>query len=409
MILLPAITDPTQMQELAQAIGEYGRSFGDGLRASQLGPLLSYEYGGVLVFEVALAAFIVLIGLLLRGLVIWAVDSYAKSRGLGQRREWFESLPFLFTRVLGAAIVLAALFYAFSVITLPTAPINWEASLWRSYITIAFVWVAVLTAAGIEYVTGRMTRSSQGELRLGNRQLMPLMRDVLKVGIVVISVLFIIQTWGYNPTALLAGVGLGGLAIAFAAQDTIANLFGTMVIYSDHPYKVGDHVIIAGIEGTVEEIGVRSTRIRKFDRTIASVPNKSVANENVFNLTMMNHRRIRLRIALSHATTPDQIEAALEALRILLSTQSGIVPNQHWVHLFEFTSYSQDLLLQCFTESAEYEDYLEVQENIMLRVRRKLDSLGLQLALPTQTVRYEYSHAETLASLMPPAEMPKSR
>ena len=390
--MIPALIYASQMQQLAQAMGEYSARIAEGLRESPLGRLLDYEWGGLLIVEVIFAVLVILLGLLARRLLIYAVDLPARRRG-PLPREWSESLPFLITRAIGALMVLAALFIGFSLLTLPTSPLNWKATLWRVFITIAFIWITFLIASAIEYITNVFTRGREGEPRLGNSQLMPVMRDLLKVGIVVLGVYFIVQTWGYNATALLAGVGLGGLAIAFAAQDTIANLFGTMVVYSDRPYKVGDHVIIAGIEGTVEEIGVRSTRIRKFDRTVVSVPNKSVANENISNLTLMNHRRIRFRVPLEYSVAPAQIEEALEALRLVLSTQDGLMPNQYWAYLYSYGSYSQDILLQCFTEGADYERYLEIQEELLLRVRRRLAELGL-----------DFAHARPLLMDGPPAE-----
>jgi MscS family membrane protein len=371
-----------------------------------LGDALNTQLGGVLVIELAIACGLIVLGYVIRWMLVWMLGRALYHR-FGGHADWQDSLVVLLLRYVGAIIVLCAVFFACAVLTLPREPIDWEITLWRAYLSFGLVWCGLLLVRTLEYATDLVIRRTRGEVRLGNRQVLPIARDVAKVAVGVVVALLAVQTWGYNATALLAGVGLGGLAVAFAAQDTIANLFGTMVIYSDHPYKVGDHVILSGVEGTVEEIGVRSTRIRKFDRTLVSVPNKSVANENVFNLTLMNHRRIRFRIALAYETTPDQLESALEAIRLLLSTQPGIMPNQHWVHLFEWGPYSQDLQLQCFTESAEYEVFLEVQEELMLRVRRKLDSLGLSFAYPTQVVRH-VGDALAVPGSWPPERMPEA-
>src|SRR5690606_30681737 len=119
------------------------------------------------------------------------------------------------------------------------------------------------------------------------------------------------EAWGYNATTLLAGVGLGGLAVAFAAQDTISNVFGSIIIYSDRPFKVGDWVKIGTVEGDVEEIGIRSTRIRKFDKTVVLVPNKRLTNEEILNFTQMTARRLTQTIFLDKTNPPDKIEKAL--------------------------------------------------------------------------------------------------
>ena len=386
----------TQMQELAKSLAELGSDFHrtinktipiDGTETELVGVNLTELLFGVLGLVIAFG---------LRWFLVWIVGRILHKLTPGNSQDWQNSFWVLLMRYVSAAVVMFALFYTFSVIELSRRPVNWELWLWQLYITLGLAYAAWLLIKTAEFVIrslmGRATRRERND----QLQVMALMRDMLRVIIIIGAVIFGVQVWGYNPTTLLAGVGIGGLAVAFAAQDFIANILGTMVVWSDTPYRVGDHVIIDGVEGVVEDIGVRSTRIRMFDRTLVSVPNKSAANEKVYNLAAINKRRIRFTIGLIYDTTPDEMRAAQEALLEVMSANEEIEEETFWAWFTEFNSYSQDILVQCFVKSSDFQDFMRVRHGLLLAIRSRFNEMGLEFAFPTQ-VEYQADMREHVA------------
>ncbi len=292
-------------------------------------------------------------------------------------------------RVATYVILLTGLFFALSLLQLPTAPTNWEHIGWQIYTSLLLIFAGALLFQLFGLVLRVFTRERPGlDSGIFDRQLTPLIRDIAKFAVGILVILLILQTWGYDTTALLAGVGIGGLALAFAAQDAIANVFGSLVIYSDRPYKVGDWVRINDVEGVVEEIGIRSTRIRMFDKSMVSVPNKAVAGEKIHNFSAMTHRRMKMVIGLPYETSAEELVSALAAIREVVAWQRGIESDTWVVNLTEFGTSSQNILVLCFTRQTRWEDYLKIQEELLLEIRRRLDILSIRIAIPTQTIIY---------------------
>ncbi|MCC7479316.1 mechanosensitive ion channel family protein [bacterium] len=352
--------------------------------------------------QIGLALAVIIVAFALRSLVVLVIArlynrairpprpgpfmiSPAAAQAQEERKRAVERL----LRVATYVILLSGLFFALSLLDLPTEPTNWERSAWQIYTSLLLVFAGALLFQLFGLVLRVFTRERPGlDSGIFDRQLTPLIRDIAKFAVGILVILLILQTWGYDTTALLAGVGIGGLAIAFAAQDAIANVFGSLVIYSDRPYKVGDWVRVSDVEGIVEEIGIRSTRIRLFDKSMVSVPNKSVAGEKIHNFSAMTHRRIKMVIGLPYETAAEDLVSALAVIREVVAWQRGIESDTWVVHLTEFGTSSQNILVQCFTRVTRWEDYLKIQEELLLEIRRRLDILGIRIAIPTQTVIY---------------------
>ena len=152
---------------------------------------------------------------------------------------------------------------------------------------------------------------------------MPLIKRVLAVVFAILAALIMAQTLGANVGAYLTGLGIGGLAFALAAQDTIANMFGSFAVVFDHAFRIGDTIKVAEHEGQVEDIGLRSTRLRTGARTQVVMPNKLLASETLINLSRMPQRRVDQAIGLTYATGPDQMQGILEDFRRLLREYRG--------------------------------------------------------------------------------------
>ena len=248
--------------------------------------------------------------------------------------------------------------------------------------------LAVVLCAMIR--AGGATLDHAGELAHARQMtvatFLPLIKKTLLVFAVIFGVLVIAQSQGMPVQSFLAGLGIGGLAFALAAQDTIANMFGSLVVVMDQPFKVGDVVKIGASEGKVEDIGLRSTRMRTQARNLIVIPNKLVAAEAITNHSRWPQRRIEQTLGLTYSTTPEQIEAVTGDLRALLRDDPGVHPEGIVVSFANYGAWSLDIQLTWFTADFEWEKHMEVRERINLKIMRAVAARGLEFAFPTQTV-----------------------
>lgn len=238
---------------------------------------------------------------------------------------------------------------------------------------------------------GRVTLQIVAEKTQGtwDDQLVPFASKTMKTLIAVLGVLIVLQSSGLNVMSLLAGLGLGGLALALAAQDTAANLFGSITILADHPFKVGDWVKIANNEGTVEEIGFRSTRIRTFYNSVITIPNAMMAKEVIDNMGVRPLRRIRQVLGLTYETSPQKIEEFCEQVRYFLKQNAKVDPNTLTVNFMNFNSSSLDVLVNFHVNVPTGAEELMLQQEIFLEIMKIAANMKVDFAYPTQTVYYK--------------------
>lgn len=227
----------------------------------------------------------------------------------------------------------------------------------------------------------------------------PLVVRSLKVFVFVFGLVFVADTLGLNPRAALAGVGLGGLAFALAAQDTIGNVFGSVTILFDKPFQIGDWVVIDDIDGNVEEVGIRSTRIRTFYNSLVTVPNSKLTNAVVDNYGARRYRRYKTTIGVTYATPPEKIEAFCEGIRELIRRHPYTRTDYFHVYLNDFGSSSLNILLYCFHECPDWATELRERHRLILDIIRLAERLGVEFAFPTQTLFVNTDGRETAAPL----------
>jgi len=215
--------------------------------------------------------------------------------------------------------------------------------------------------------------------------------QLIRVVIVAFGLVVIAQQLGYDLGGVLAGLGLGGLAVALAAQDTLANLIAYVVIISDSTYKVGDLIQVEDIEGFIEDINLRSTRVRKRDRSLVLMPNQFMTSHPITNWSRLRRRQVRMTIGVTYSTTADEMEALLAALRNLLQTHEKVVPETVLVEFVEFGGSSLDILALALVKVVRWEDLQTLKSDINVRIMRLLAEQGLEIAFPTRTVWLEPS------------------
>ena len=218
---------------------------------------------------------------------------------------------------------------------------------------------------------------------LGIAAFMPWIKKSLVVLFVIVGVLLTAQSLGADVKAFLAGLGIGGLAFALAAQDTLANVFGSIVVAIDQPFKIGETVKIGAHTGTVEDIGLRSTKIRLVDRSLVIIPNKSVAAEAIVNLSRFTQRRVEQTIGLTYNTTADKMEAFVTELRAVIAREPGVDPASVLVTFTAFGASSLDVLLVYTTVSPDAMASVVLKEKLNLAIMRLVTTHGLSFAMPT--------------------------
>jgi len=200
----------------------------------------------------------------------------------------------------------------------------------------------------------------------------------------------ILQLWGINVAGLVAGLGIGGLAFALAAKDTAANLFGSIALLLDKSIRIGEWIRIDGVEGVVEDIGMRTTKIRSFQKSLITLPNQAIANTHIENFSRRGTRRIKMNIGLTYDTTSQQIENIIMDIKNMLKAHEGI--SQTSTMLVNFTTFndsSLDILIYTFTNTANWAKYMNIKEDVNIKIMKIVEDNNSSFAFPSQSVYIE--------------------
>lgn len=244
-------------------------------------------------------------------------------------------------------------------------------------------WLAVRIVDGLSELWAARAGKTEGTY---DDQLVPIGRKSLKAFFVVTGAVMVIQNLGYSVSSLLAGVGIGGAALAFASKDTVANFFGSLVIFIDRPFMIGDWVEVGSVEGTVEVVGIRVTRIRTFANSLITIPNAQFTTTPINNWSRMRKRRIKMTIGLTYDSRPDRIREAVEAIRAIIRNDDRLHQDFYLVNFFDLGPSSLDIFCYLFTRTTNWAEHMQIREEFLLRVMEAMHGLGLEFAFPTQTV-----------------------
>ena len=232
-------------------------------------------------------------------------------------------------------------------------------------------------------------------------QLVPLARTAGKIFVGAIGAIFVLQNLDINITSLIAGLGLGGLAVALAAQDTIKNLLGGATILADKPFQVGDWVIVGDIEGTVEQVGFRSTRIRTFADSLITVPNARMTDTSVNNMGRRTWRRYSTTVGIAYHTDPDRIQAFVEGIRAIVRANQDMRHDYYIVELHSFGDSALNIMVYTFIGASDWNEELRTRHIFNLNIIRLANELQVEFAFPTQTLHLA-SSVEGAQEIPPP-------
>lgn len=354
----------------------------------RLPAFLHREILGNELLDYLVAGVIMLLGAVLNRLV-----SRLLSKGLFRLTKRYtagvteEELHDLLIQPLGALLFLVSFYLAFSVLRYPLPAMAvkgvepWPKvallGLFHLGVIGTVVWVVVSLVDFALLVVQRRAEltASLGTRRLDN-QFLPFAKDLLKVFVVVIGLLVALgQVFGVNVTALIGGLGIGGLAVAFAAKESLENLLASFTIFIDQPFGVGDLVTAGTVSGTVEKIGFRSTRLRTAEKSYLTVPNKSMIDKPLDNLSLRTARRVGFTLYFDQKTTSSQLQAIItEAVEAMQA--HPLVTKDVQMKFNTITPAGKEVTVQYFVETTSYDEYLDVKESLNYRLVEAVEHQG---------------------------------
>lgn len=278
----------------------------------------------------------------------------------------------------------------------------------RIFAVLAIVWAAWRTTDLVAEVLIRRATRTRTTI---DDVLIPMVRKAVKIFIVILGVIYGAESLQINILPLIASLGIGGVAFAFAAKDTVENFFGSVAVLVDRPFAVGDWIVISGdTEGIVEEIGFRSTRVRTFYNSLVTVPNANLVRAVVDNYGRRKYRRWKTTVGVQYNTPPDRIVEFCEGIRELVRTHPYTRKDYFQVYLNDFADSSLNILVYVFFEVPDWSTELRERERLFLDIVRLADQLGVSFAFPTQTVHlFTEEHGKGHQPDQPPASTAERR
>lgn len=348
-------------------------------------PSLRQEYFLLEIWQWLGIVLVILLGLIADRLVGWAGASITRRllRRFGielDRREHRADL-----RPIGLVAMAMVWHTGLMVLLLPATALGILTLAVRVFGCLSFVWAA---SKMVDLIVKVLSARAAATTNRFDDLLVPFVGRIAKIFIVAFSLVFVAQNMGLNITSLLAGLGLGGLAFALAAKDTVENLFGSLTVLLDHPFRVGDWVALPGtdVEGTVESVGLRSTRIRTFYDSMITVPNATLIRSNVDNYGERRYRRWKTKLGVQYDTPPEKIDAFCEAIRELVRLHPYTRKDYYHIYANEFGDSSLDILLYVFFETPDWSTELRERHRLFVDIVRVAKVIGVEFAFPTQTV-----------------------
>lgn len=328
-----------------------------------------------------------LLAFLLHRLLTWVIGQILE-RFLTRitRRDETHEFFYKIARPISLLILFYALMAFTPVLQLPIGLNKWVFLAYRTMIPVFYMLISLqVVNVAMKYF---LRRAEKTESTMDD-QLVPLLRNLIKGIVVIFFLIVILDMLKVNITALVGGVAFGSLALALAAQDTVKNLFGSLLIFVDRPFSIGDWVIIDGHEGVVEEVSVRSTRIRTFANSIITIPNGSIASTAINNMGARVYRRFVTRIGVTYDTPPELIEVFVKGIREIVRKHPNTRKDAFEVAFNEMGDFNLQILVYVFFAVPDWSAELSSRQDFLLAIMRLAEKLGINFAFPTQTLHVE--------------------
>ncbi len=339
----------------------------------------------ILPFQLLMAFAVVLGAFVLRKVLMIMLNRYALRTVRLSETQIGDLFLKALERPLGQGILLLGLYVAVRSFALPPKLGAGVDAAFSLLLLVLISWLMLRMVGVVTHVLHGWAQRTDTAL---DDQLVPLVNRAARVAIGILAALLILQNMGYSISGLIAGLGVGGLAVALAAQKTLSDLFGSVMLLSDRPFLVGDWIKSPdeNIEGVVERIGFRSTRIRTFEKTLISVPNSRLADFIIDNIARRPMRRVWITVGVTYDTTSARMREAVRRIENVLKQNREVNQDFFLVYFTDFGSSSLDIMVYYFTNTTAWADHMRIREEVNLEIMEVLETLGLSIAFPTRTV-----------------------
>ncbi len=323
---------------------------------------------------------------ILIGSVADKVLAWFLSRNVGRWKKKhlaFQHMDVNILRPLGLMAMAVIWWFLIGLLGLPDTALIILSVAVKLLVSLSAIWSAFRL---VDVVDAILIRKARGTSNRFDDLLVPMITKSLKVFVVIIGVLFSADNFNVDVTSLLAGLGLGGLAFALAARDLLGNFFGSLTVLLDRPFQIGDWVVIADVEGSVEQVGFRSTRIRTFYNSLITLPNSILTNTKIDNMGARRYRRMSTTLDVTYDTPPEKIDAFCEGIRALIHLHPYMRKDYYQVYFNEYKAASLGILVYVFWQTPDWNTELRERHRFLLDILRLAKQLDVEFAFPTQTL-----------------------
>jgi MscS family membrane protein len=283
-------------------------------------------------------------------------------------------------------ILLTGILFAKNILQLETNIDSVLTTIIRSAFAFGLFWMLYLVITPASIVIHKFTKKFGTDL---SDDIANFIIKTIKFIVIALGFVSILQEWGYNISGFLASLGLVGMAFALAAKDTAANFFGSLVIFGDKPFKVGDWIKTPEVEGTIEMIGIRSTKIRTFARALVTVPNAVLANSAILNWSKMGKRRIKMSLGLTYDTKASTIKKIILDIKTMLKNHKDIHQDTIHIYFTKFDDSSLNIFCYYFTKTTKWGEYMATREDTNLKIMHIVEQNKASFAFPSQSIYIE--------------------
>lgn len=341
---------------------------------------------GISVGQLLIAAFVLLIGYAGRGLFTRFVLKRLQSLTKRTSTEIDDSIMGALERPLAFVPIVIAVFFATQALGPEGTAAELATNFNRSLVAFALFWA-------LHAASGPATEVLLHAGELFTREMVAWLAKAARFAFAAIGVAVVLEIWGIKVGPLLAGLGLFGVAVALGAQDLFKNLIAGLFVIGERRFRVGDWIMVEGVvEGTVENIGFRTTTVRRFDKAPVFVPNAKLSDNAVTNFSRMTHRRIYWAIGVTYGTTMQQLRQIRDDIESYIHTNPDYAAPSEvatFVRIDKFSDSSIDIMLYCFTRTTNWGEWLEVKERLALKIKEIVEGAGSSFAFPSRSIYIE--------------------
>ncbi len=347
-------------------------------------PFLSSTIFGIPIANLVAAVIALLFFLMLRGVFTNTVSSWLQKLAKRTKTHYDDKIISALKHPLSLGFVLVG-WHIFFILTFQET--DFIKHLLNTFTVFLIFWAIVSVAEALKGILYHATEKLNPDL---SKEMGNLVLKMIKVVIWGIGFAAMLQVWGIDVTALIASLGLGGLAFALAAKDTAANLFGSFAILADKSIRIGEWIKVDGIEGVVEDIGTRTTKIRTFEKSLIVMPNMILASKPIENYSRRGVRRIKMHIGLVYSTSKEQLSKIVEDIKQMLHQHDKISNKETIMVNFDtFGDSSLDIFIYAFSKTSNWQSYMDTKEDINLKIIEIVHQNNSDFAFPSQSIYIE--------------------